>query len=233
MKRAPMLKIICRCPAIKYRKWKRKSLDIKKYELNKYSLLCACIAAFASVCTTIIVHNDTVASLAANVRPWIQIDYITVSDLTISNNELITNIEAHYHNIGHSPVTGIILRATSNPFRSGPSDALAQCLTNSEMDKLGPKSVFPAEEGSDAYNLHLKNIDQIDRERLRDKIYGVLGLSGCISYTFEGSSDVHHTTFSATMFTKDGRGIDYFSTGSVDPSNLVITIEKMVGTVAN
>ena len=163
--------------------------------------------------------------MQAGRRPRLEIKSVTVTQIYIRGAEVSVFADITYTNIGRAPANNIITKpGLTTLFGMAAKDAQSAC-DNVSVDKkpgFGP-TVFPNGSNTDPVNF----IDgEITRERsnyvdevIRNSItagyvpperntniskFGVINFIGCVAYTYEGSDDVHGTTFAASALRKIG-----------------------------
>ena len=190
-------------------------------------------------------------SLIATTRPWVRMTSLKVSKIEIKRDEVQVSVDYSFTNIGKSPALKVapFSNLISVPLED-PLSGLEEGRRFCDDAKAHPEklewagALFPDQTHTIPGNnlpVSMQDILQIKKKLFgfppppewHDAFYlANFWIVGCIAYKFEGSEDVHGTSFIWVLSRPESQGIDVSKIGTIDGTDLSLT-EGFMGIFAD
>lgn len=169
-------------------------------------------------------NSNSLRAMKADLRPWMQIDEISISNLRVTETAIKFAASVKARNIGRSPADSVELRVSLHreDVLRDPHRFIEE--RSAEVKKLIPKranSVFPEQ----CIPLELIQVTGIDRSLAHTQY--IVFISVC--YLWQGFDEVHQTSVAKFVHLKDPNrpaneilGLD-MTPGAVQPHPVVLT----------
>lgn len=156
------------------------------------------------------VQSDTARkALIATTRPWIKVTHVKVTSFQISKDRGFVWVDFTFKNVGNSPVQDVaivpeILLPELQPNSIKEAHRICDDARGKPNAIIG-NAAFPNEEPTQTIGFGKPMIDVIRGNEVLSHMfpqlagYATFEIAGCVAYKFDGSPDVHGTSFVYTF----------------------------------